>query len=416
MPKASLWLSSKALWPIRNGSCVYESTRVLNGLWFTVYCPELLAVIFFPCGIRACVDTWVRRWHLQIFGRHQPSSAALGRLWGGELMASSEQWWTGRRESLGRPSCGWGDSETFRLNLPVIVFWQVADSWASSSLVYYLLIWPLLWLLLNPAAGVPRGTRLSWWKLCDQADGHCTHKKQWRASVCPFPPKRLRVAFQFPTGKKILLLRFLSISAVAADRSSLLKLCLLVGALGVHLGLELHGRGVVLWDEPALSWPFCNPSGGFWRTGWVTVCAGVLYHWVPAWVISSASHAPGLSASSRNICSLMNGIRVIVGRSNDVSELSCRWVTPQCLNLTTECSSRWISMQKRFFLPCAWGKDRCFRLLQTGATGDASGWACRSPSYTHLAYGTSWCCLKWPKRQNFNPSLQEGFLLQWVSL
>lgn len=176
--------------------CVWKHTGVEWTLiyWLLSWAP---CCFFFSCSIRACADTWARRWHLQTFGRHQPSSAALGRLWGGELMASSEQWWTGRRESLGRPSCGWGDSETFRLNLPVIVFWQVADLWASSSLVYYLLIWPLLWLLLNPAAGVPRGTGVSWWKLCDQAHGHCTHKKQWRAPVFPsvtlgFPQRDLQ--------------------------------------------------------------------------------------------------------------------------------------------------------------------------------------------------------------------------------
>lgn len=83
----------------------------------------------------------------------------------------------------------------------------------------------------------------------------------------------------------------------------------------------------------------------------------------PMWPFSCPSSLPRLSASSRNICSCMNGIKVIVGKSNDVSDFSWCYGMTHWLNLITVCSSRWFSMQKIFLLPlCCLGEDRCFML------------------------------------------------------
>lgn len=93
---------------------------------------------------------WVRPWDLRI-----TRSTDVETLLRGKFLPSTVECWTGKRECIICPSCELGDWRFLDWIFCSRMFHQVLDLEACSWLVNCLLVWPPLWVLLNPLTGIP---------------------------------------------------------------------------------------------------------------------------------------------------------------------------------------------------------------------------------------------------------------------
>lgn len=190
----------------------------------TGYCPELLAVFFSLQYQSMC-------WHLgeavtfadvrqtpaqQCCPREVVGMGVTGIQWAvvdwkKGIFGSSIMWVRWLWDLLIESSCncvlasGWFMSDLFTGLLPADLTTALA---AAES---------CCWCSQRHCSQLVKAVWSGWWLLHSKKPKNKTVKSPcFPLCYFVFPPKRVTVAFQFPTDKKILLLRFLSISAVAA--------------------------------------------------------------------------------------------------------------------------------------------------------------------------------------------------------